>query len=152
MTASLVLMAADQPEPYGNILEVTITLSYVAAVTDRIWLGRVRRRSARVPLPVATRRCVPPSTGASTCARKQSASYCAASQYSAAASPWTASRRCVATRSVRLEQVVDLLDQLVDHSFVSADTRHEQRFDLLETIRQYALEHPEQAGEILRPA
>jgi probable F420-dependent oxidoreductase len=32
-------MAADQPEPYGTILEATITLSYVAAVTDHIRLG-----------------------------------------------------------------------------------------------------------------
>jgi probable F420-dependent oxidoreductase len=34
-----VLMAADQPEPYGTILEAVITLSYVAAVTERLRLG-----------------------------------------------------------------------------------------------------------------
>ena len=49
------------------------------------------------------------------------------------------------------EQVVDLLDRLVNHSFVSADTRHAHtRFDMLETLRQYGLERLEQAGETIR--
>lgn len=38
-TTDHVLMAADQPEPYGSILEAVVTLSYVAAVTERIRLG-----------------------------------------------------------------------------------------------------------------
>jgi probable F420-dependent oxidoreductase len=38
-TTDHVLMAADQPEPYGTILEAAITLGYVAALTERIRLG-----------------------------------------------------------------------------------------------------------------
>ena len=38
-TTDHVLMAADQPEPYGTILEAFITLTYVAAVTERVRLG-----------------------------------------------------------------------------------------------------------------
>src|SRR5436190_7599364 len=38
-TTDHVLMAADQPEPYGTILEAIVTLTYVAAVTERIRLG-----------------------------------------------------------------------------------------------------------------
>jgi probable F420-dependent oxidoreductase len=38
-TTDHVLMAGDQPEPYGTILEALITLSYVAAVTERLRLG-----------------------------------------------------------------------------------------------------------------
>jgi probable F420-dependent oxidoreductase len=32
-------MAADQPEPYGTILEAIVTMTYVAAVTERVRLG-----------------------------------------------------------------------------------------------------------------
>jgi probable F420-dependent oxidoreductase len=38
-TTDHVLMAADQPEPYGTILEALVALAYVAAVTERIRLG-----------------------------------------------------------------------------------------------------------------
>jgi probable F420-dependent oxidoreductase len=38
-TTDHVLMAADQPEPYGTILEAVVTLTYVAAVTERVRLG-----------------------------------------------------------------------------------------------------------------
>jgi probable F420-dependent oxidoreductase len=38
-TTDHVLMAADQPEPYGTILEAVVTLSYVAAITERVRLG-----------------------------------------------------------------------------------------------------------------
>jgi probable F420-dependent oxidoreductase len=38
-TTDHVLMAADQPEPYGNILEASVTLAYLAAITERITLG-----------------------------------------------------------------------------------------------------------------
>ncbi|MBV9596474.1 MAG: LLM class F420-dependent oxidoreductase [Chloroflexi bacterium] len=38
-TTDHVLMAADQPEPYGTILEAAMTLGYVAAITERIRLG-----------------------------------------------------------------------------------------------------------------
>jgi probable F420-dependent oxidoreductase len=38
-TTDHVLMAANQPEPYGTILEASITLTYVAAVTERVRLG-----------------------------------------------------------------------------------------------------------------
>jgi probable F420-dependent oxidoreductase len=38
-TTDHVLMAADQPEPYGTILEAAITLACVAAVTERVRLG-----------------------------------------------------------------------------------------------------------------
>ena len=38
-TTDHVLMAADQPEPYGTILEAFTTLTYVAAVTERVRLG-----------------------------------------------------------------------------------------------------------------
>jgi len=38
-TTDHVLMAADQPDPYGTILEAVVTLSYVAAVTERVRLG-----------------------------------------------------------------------------------------------------------------
>src|ERR671939_408171 len=34
-----VLMAADQPEPYGTILEAAVTLTFVAALTERVRLG-----------------------------------------------------------------------------------------------------------------
>lgn len=34
-----VLMASDQPEPYGAILEAATTLAYVAAITERVRLG-----------------------------------------------------------------------------------------------------------------
>ncbi len=51
-------------------------------------------------------------------------------------------------RECPAEQVVDLLQRLVNHSFVSAATRQvHTRFDMLETVRQYALERLEQAGE-----
>jgi probable F420-dependent oxidoreductase len=38
-TTDHVLMASDQPEPYGRILEAMIALTYVAAVTERVRLG-----------------------------------------------------------------------------------------------------------------
>jgi probable F420-dependent oxidoreductase len=38
-TTDHVLMAADQPEPYGTILEASITLAYLAAITERVALG-----------------------------------------------------------------------------------------------------------------
>ncbi|MBV9580781.1 MAG: LLM class F420-dependent oxidoreductase [Chloroflexi bacterium] len=38
-TTDHVLMAADQPEPYGSILEASMTLAYLAAVTERVRLG-----------------------------------------------------------------------------------------------------------------
>jgi probable F420-dependent oxidoreductase len=38
-TTDHVLMASDQPEPYGTILEAIVSLTYVAAVTERIRLG-----------------------------------------------------------------------------------------------------------------
>jgi predicted ATPase/DNA-binding CsgD family transcriptional regulator len=42
----------------------------------------------------------------------------------------------------------DVLDRLVGHSLVIADTRHERtRFSLLETVRQYCLERLNEAGE-----
>ena len=33
------LMATDQPEPYGAILEAATTLAYVAAITERVRVG-----------------------------------------------------------------------------------------------------------------
>jgi predicted ATPase len=46
------------------------------------------------------------------------------------------------------EHVVDLLDRLVNQSFVNVDTRNDtSRFTMLETLRQYGLERLEQAGE-----
>jgi probable F420-dependent oxidoreductase len=38
-TTDHVLMASDQPDPYGTILEAIVTLTYVAAVTERVRLG-----------------------------------------------------------------------------------------------------------------
>jgi probable F420-dependent oxidoreductase len=38
-TTDHVLMAADQQEPYGTILEAATTLTYVAAITERVRLG-----------------------------------------------------------------------------------------------------------------
>ncbi len=38
-TTDHVLMASDQPEPYGRIIEAFVGLTYVAALTDRVRLG-----------------------------------------------------------------------------------------------------------------
>jgi probable F420-dependent oxidoreductase len=38
-TTDHVLMTSDQREPYGSILEATVTLTYIAAITERVRLG-----------------------------------------------------------------------------------------------------------------
>jgi probable F420-dependent oxidoreductase len=38
-TTDHVLMASDQPEPYGRVLEAFVSLTYVAALTERVRLG-----------------------------------------------------------------------------------------------------------------
>jgi probable F420-dependent oxidoreductase len=38
-TTDHVLMSSDQREPYGTILEATVTLAYLAAITERVRLG-----------------------------------------------------------------------------------------------------------------
>ena len=58
-------------------------------------------------------------------------------------------RRSVDPRSIRPDSVLELLVQLVNKSLVLAEAHAgEQRYRLLETIRQYALERLSESGEV----
>jgi predicted ATPase/class 3 adenylate cyclase len=59
-----------------------------------------------------------------------------------------AAEAVVADDGVPVEEVLDLLSGLVDKSLVTADRTHSvTRFDMLETVRQYAHEHLVDSGE-----
>ena len=104
-------------------------------------------RGAPESSPV-TRRWPPPSTGATTCSPARRRRCSAACRFSPVGPHCTPSRRSAPARERRRDDAVDLLTSLVAKSLVIADTtRPRARYRILETIRAYAHDRLEEAGE-----
>ena len=99
---------------------------------------------AAAPRARASRRCAPPSSGATTCSPARSA--CSSGAWPIFAGGFTleAAEDVCAGGAIARRQIVDLLARLVDKSLVSGTGR---RFRLLDTIRQYAAERLDAAAE-----
>jgi len=100
------------------------------------------------PRRCGSRRCGPPWTGASSCWTPTSRCCCCGWRPSPAGT-WTWPSRCARTRPSGADAVLGLLISLIDKSLVVLDgeAAGDARYRLLDTIREYASERLEAAGE-----
>ena len=104
--------------------------------------------AARARRHPGTRRCAPPSTGATTCSTRTSGRCSGGWPPSPAVSRCTAAERIAATGDIRPNAMLELLTRLADKSLLRVEhDRSGTRYSLLATIRDYARDRLAEAGE-----
>jgi tetratricopeptide (TPR) repeat protein len=132
-------------QPHGSSCWVLSSSRPGWTIVFDSWLAEVEEHLR------GTRRCARPSAGVISSLRSQSASCCGGSPSLAGVGRWAAAEEVARADDVGSNQVLELLEQLLDKSLVVVEDKGPKglRFHFLETIRQYAWERLDQAGEVI---